>query len=117
MGKDGFFIRDFFVFCREKSWKSCCDFRIGSGKVVFAKIECGSHDAPSVEGYSPAPGSRKLGNLSMRVKAAEDPAHLGAGFFLILTTRAQMLRRLKLLADVAIRETSQAVFSVHDCLE
>jgi len=78
---------------------------------MFAKIECGSHDSPSVEGYPPAPGPRKLGDQAMSVETAEDTAHLGAGLFPILTNGTQMLRRLKLGPDIAIGETSQAVFS------
>ena len=55
-----FFIRDFFAIYKEKSSKSCGHLSIGSGEVVFAKVEGGSHDSPSVQGYSPAPGPRKL---------------------------------------------------------
>ena len=44
-----------------------------AAEVVFAKTECGSHDSPSVEGYSPAPGPRKLSDQAMSVETAEDP--------------------------------------------
>ena len=84
---------------------------------MIAHIECRPHDSPSVEGYSPAPGPRKLGDRAMSVETAEDPAHLGAGLFPILTAETQMLRRLKLGTDIAVRKTSQAMLSVHDRLE
>ena len=83
--KDRFFICDFFAFCKEKSSKSCSHLSIGSGKLVFAKIGCGSHYSPSIEGYSLAPAPRYLRDQTMSVETTEDPAHLGAGFFLILT--------------------------------
>jgi len=67
--------------------KSCGDFNIGSGEVVVAKIESCSHDSPSVEGHSPASGPRKLGDQTMSVEAAEEPAHFGASLFPTLTKR------------------------------
>jgi hypothetical protein len=114
---DRSFIRDFLAFCKEESGKSCRDLGIDSGKVAFAKIESRSHDSPAIEGYSPAPCPRNLGDQRMGVEAAEDPAHLGAGLFPILTTGTQMRRRFQFGPHIAIGKTSQAMLSVHDCLE
>ena len=116
-GVHRFFIRDFFAFYKEKSSKSCGHFGIGSWEVEFTNVECRPHDSASVEGYSPGPGPRKLGDQTMGVKTAEDSAHLGAGLFRILAVGSQVLRRLKLGPDIAIGEASQAVLSVHDRLE
>ena len=111
---DRFFIHDFFAFCKEKSWG---DFGIGSGKIVFTKIESGAHDLSSVEGCSPSPASGDFGNQAVCVETAKDPGYFGAGSFLILAARTQVPSRLKLASDIPIGETSQAMLSVHDCLE
>jgi len=53
----------------------------------------------------------------MGEETAEDPTHLGAGLFPILTAGMQMLRRFELGPDIAIGEASKAMLAVHDGLE
>ena len=108
-----FFCRDFFAFDDEL----CSNLGIDVWEVVLAQIERGPHHLTAIHGDTPATGPRDFGDQAVSVEAVKGTADLRALLSVILAARSQMKPRLKLCADIAIGETSQAVLAVHEALK
>ena len=84
---------------------------------MISQVECGSHDAPAIDGDAPTPAARNLGDQTMSPEAAENAADFGAFLLGIFPALSQMGRGRQPRANIPIIETADAVIPVHDALE